>query len=277
MKKYLIILSITAFFLPAQNTLWGMECQTEQEIQDEALLARFFDKYAPPADVCTFIEENKEFFLSEDDKKVPGYPLFLKDSDVTRLINAQRLRSCIKKHNADCFEVAQKYAYNLDESLTILAEYIEPECKFLNFSLKEIQQLTLLSEETGFSDLSLFPRVNIIRNSSNKLVFIDTEDCSFNPHWKIHNIPAYCKAQFTARLLDGLQDYSKKPHKLDTEVLEWLRKRVDVLKNSPEGTQEAKTIVELAELDDPEIDLERIKLIIKRKFTNNKPLCFSFF
>lgn len=156
-----------------------MSNNIQSDISETELLQKFAQKYAPPLYICKIIDDNKKAIL-----KMP-YRQFLingtvwaKGDDINRLINAERMRSCILKNNLTCLDVAKKYAYCINGQWKLFVEWIEGRepGDFLDY---ESKQLRILERETGFVDYGM-DKPNVLRTSNGKLVFIDTEDISFN-------------------------------------------------------------------------------------------------
>jgi hypothetical protein len=99
------------------------------------LLEAFAKKYAPPAHVVKFIENNKKQIMDlsgehkEKQSKAFGYlkecpDVYFKGTRVDRLINAERMRSCIEKYNLK-LKVVKKYIYNVDGAWIVLADRVD--------------------------------------------------------------------------------------------------------------------------------------------------------
>ena len=159
--NYLSLLCIVSF-----NFLYGSE------------LEKFYAKYALPQEITSTLDFNdqQEIFFKyyEPFVKYPQY--FLKDEQIGRIINAERMRCCIAAYGLTCFDVPQKYIYKNDYKIRVLANTVNP--AFIDeITLKEAQQLIKLIEITGYHDLHTR---NIMRDRhTEKLVIIDTENNAF--------------------------------------------------------------------------------------------------
>ncbi len=205
----------------------------------------FLERYAPPADLCVFIEQNKENKRLGWGTfgKLQGFPgIFKKGKGVfgiERLINAERLRKCIEIHNLFCLKVPRKYVYRINDEIFVFAECIGGGSVGNNVSnrdltLEEIKQLTILIEETGFSDIH---SDNIIRDNENKLVFIDTESKSFSMGW---GLKSKCIELLSQGFRGGFGEYFIGKGKMTTEAQAWLKTRHLELLNGP--TESNKTV-----------------------------------
>ncbi len=142
-----------------------------QPIEINDLLASCLEKYFLPAELRREIDFEERFLY--------------KGNDIKRLINAERMRECIKRHNLSCLKVPRKYLYKADSGiLFVFAEKIV--CNFKLsclrgcsiLTLEETKQIITLHDETGYSD---FNGNNVMRDvKDGKLAFIDTEERSFN-------------------------------------------------------------------------------------------------
>lgn len=184
---------------------WGM--------QDSSEFEKFIQQYAPPQDIIELLEKHKELVLEIEDRavlqEIPNF--FIKVSDfrygasrlIHRVINAERLRRCIKKHGLNKLEVVKKYIYRLTGMWVlrrgtlkrlagkwlVLAEKVNFKQQKLQVSLQECKQLAFLAEKTLYHDWGVARAIdggkiysgnNWVRNErTGKLICIDTEDRSF--------------------------------------------------------------------------------------------------
>ena len=203
-----------------------------------------------------------------------GMTYISKDQNISRIINAIRMKKIIEIHNLDHLDVADKFLGNRFQSegyVTIKAKRVGslPSRKF---SLTDIQQLAQLAEKTGYSDWggSCWLLSNILINKNNKITFIDTEDKSFghpghgiSPEYRHDSsaptisveqsqaMPLGCKFKYITNL-------AKLYPVMEPEAQAWYSKRVKKL-NSPKGFVIQPRIYDNVQYDDPEIDLQEVK------------------
>lgn len=215
----------------------------------DSAVKSFFEKYAPPKEICEEIDLRKklipDYFDYYGRGLIPGF--FLKDSDIYRVINATKIRNCITKYNLDCLDVAQKCLYYINDEWRVFATLVKS-VRNEHLTLKEVQQLAKLIEETGFSDFGIWQQPNILRDIRGKLVFIDTESNSFD-------IPTYSKAQCLARF----RCFYKKI--MAQDALDWLNARIDALKDEPESL----SIINSTKFNDPDINFQAVRQYITEK------------
>lgn len=142
-------------------------------------LRRFLKKHAPPPAICKIIEEKKDLIEGLSKTRIDQLPgFFIKNEEISRIINATRMQSFISKDHLHCLYVPNKYVYKVNNVVKVFVEYIEPGDSSQPLSLQEVQQLAMFVEKTGYGDFG-FNHSNVIRDKYNRLVFIDTEDNSF--------------------------------------------------------------------------------------------------
>ena len=197
-----------------------------------------------------------------------------KDQNISRIINAIRMKKIIDIHNLDHLDVADKFLGNRFQSegyVTIKAKRVES-LPLRKFSLTDIQQLAQLAEKTGYSDWggSCWRLSNILINKNNQITFIDTEDKSFghpghdiSPEYRYNqSVPKISDEQCRAMPLGCKFKYITNLAKLypvmEPKAQEWYSKRVKKL-NSPEGFALQPRIYDNIQYDDPEIDLQEVK------------------
>jgi len=193
-------------------------------------LAKFVEKYAPPLLTCKLIEGAKNHVKKDG---VKGFRC--KGKDITRVINAARLRQCIADKGLHCFRVPQKYIYPLDGELYVFAEEIEPAARTskinaATLSFQEAKELAMIVEETGYRDLSL---QNIMRDSKGIFVFIDTEDRSFSiPSNTKEN---WCQLAYLENLkahTASICQYTDHRFLLQDDAKQWLDERIAIHKKN---------------------------------------------
>lgn len=269
------VIIILAFFTAHMNvagnltqrlTAWCKKKNTAADAEKDyfdckAHFERFIAKHAPPKELQELIDNNKEAIAKQYYGLVEGItpPLFLKGNDINRVINAERMRQCIKKNNLHLLDVAKKYIYQVDGQWKVFAHYVKendnPPADKTPLTL--VQQLAILAEETGFSYWG-FSEPNWIFDETGKLVCIDTENNSFAAfavgmcRIQQKNIPHDSKLQYVLSL--GFFKDTITP-----EAWKWLEKRINTLLNSKEGTKKYPTIVENNIFDDPAININKVK------------------
>lgn len=141
-------------------------------------LGKFYEKYALPQEIVSTLDFNDDraLFLNylQPFAKYPQY--FLKDEQIGRIINAERMRCCIAAYNLTCFDVPKKYIYKDGNKIRVLADTVD-RTFITELTLEETKQLIKLIEVTGYHDLH---KGNIMRDrQTEKLVIIDTENSAF--------------------------------------------------------------------------------------------------
>jgi hypothetical protein len=145
-------------------------------------------------------------------KKIPFYA----KKDITRIINAQRMKLCIKKNNLFHLAVTEKYVGKIDSKWAIFSRRIEgvpiteltaPVTKFN----KEVAiQLCTLAKETGFCDWgSKSPNwIRTEKDGKDLLVCIDTEQSSFadNSLESLNELSSNWSDFFTEEALNFLEE-----------------------------------------------------------------------
>ncbi len=228
----------TTFF----KTEFSADVPGEVDPQKYPELVKFIRKYGFPRIYCKEAEKYKESIEYRNYGVAKDFPsFFLKNTDIDRIINAERMRRCIEIHNLDQLDVPQKYLGKVGNTWRVFAENINsPRGKII--SLKETQQLAKVAEETGFSDW----RTNWNYDDNNKFVCIDTENSSF-----------YCWRDCK---LDSLITLWRHFHThMEKEAQGWLVRRIEELENSPEGKAQITSLNINTKYDDPDIDFEKVK------------------
>ena len=104
---------------------------------------------------------------------------FIKGSSIDRIINAERMNKYLKDNKLHGFKVATECLTCKDGSINVVSEKIKIGDQDKKMSLQEVQNLVKISEDTGYWDWQ-FGR-NVMRDVEGRLVFVDTEDISYNP------------------------------------------------------------------------------------------------
>lgn len=256
LKLIVLVLGCVSVAQGAQTAAVTSQPRLSHDTQTD--FERFVLKFAPPAELRALIEKNKAAIAEKFSGTIRLLPggLYLKGTEIERIINAERMRVCIQRYNLDLLDVPKKYVYKIGNHWRVFSQFV-PAHPAPPMSLKLVQQLAKLAEETGFRDWKL----NWRYNSQGKLVCIDTEDNSFAIgmyRFKNEGLPQHCKAQFVTSLMT----YSKS---MTSEAFEWLKNRINTLMNSPEGTTTTPPIYDITTFDDPGINYAHVKQHLLRQ------------
>lgn len=197
-------------------------------------LAKFIAKFRCPGEV----EANKnEHYLKED--------------QLERIINAERMKRFIEINNLYHLRVADKCLCKNGDRLDVLSQKVDFRLHDSKLTLSQTQQLALLVENTGFRDWN----GNLGWGKDDKLVFFDTEDYAFFlgriRGSEEKNIPNQCKLVFFA----NIPYYNH----MEPDAQEWFKERRKNLFNSEEGVAEAQILPFNDKYDDPTINFEEVK------------------
>lgn len=211
---------------------------------------KFVHQFTPPEEIQRTIEANKKQIASILNKKegrhiaigvVLGSPhddtpnIVIKGNDISRIINAERIRTCIEKYNLNKLAVPKKYIYKCDDIRIVIAEHVEIDDTHRIFTLEEIQQLVKLTKKIGYVDWD--DSNIIIDKNTNRVTFIDTEDCSFD----------LLDPSFSSRdRLIRLDNYLNFRGLIDNDTQLWLD---HYLYGSPQRER----------FDNPNLDFEKVK------------------
>ncbi len=102
---------------------------------------------------------------------------FIKGSEIDRIINAQRMMVYLKVNKLNNFKVVSECLMHSGKSMSVVSNKIDIGNQRKKLSLRDVQQLVKITEDTGYCDWQ-FGR-NVICDSQGKFVFVDTEDVSF--------------------------------------------------------------------------------------------------
>ncbi len=164
--------------------------------------------------------------------------VWIKGSNIRRIINAERLSNCINEHNLDLLGVAPKCLEEIGGRWWVFAEHIESGDD-IKISLKLIQQLVVLAEQTGYMDWR-----NPQTNENNwlwdvvqhKLVCIDTENQSFlRGNLRKISLPEYCLFNYVYSLLVWY-------YYMEPAAQQWLYEYLNKLAKIPAALAPVKTI-----------------------------------
>jgi len=127
---------------------------------------------------------------------------FIKGSEVDRIINAERMKKYLKVNGLDSFKVASEFVRHEGGLPCVVSEEIEIGDQEKKISLKELQQIVKIMEDTGYCDWQF--GANLVRDVDGKLVFVDLEDLSFGVfHSHIGRVdPKLYKLDSLARFLE---------------------------------------------------------------------------
>lgn len=264
---------------------YGIFCSTLLVARQELpAFDTFAQRYAPPPYAIALIEKHKELVLNIKKrgvlKELPQF--FIKVADaahgasklIHRVVNAERLRRCIRHHNLHCLEVVKKYLYRvtgiwlskktgavrLDGKWIVLAEKIDFTPQKLHLSREELQQLAILAETALYRDWGVARAIdggeryagnNWVRNiKTGKLTCIDTEDRSFEAGTGVNISGCTVKV-----ILDYLSDELLQDCKCRFRARRWLRKR----KKKMGAIVLGKSLNHSTEYDDPDLNFEQVK------------------
>lgn len=201
---------------------------------DINLRKQLLERYAPSVTLRVLIETYKEEIIQKEYPwgRIPEIPgIYMKGCNLRRIINAERARECIRRHNLFHLDVARKYVYAINNKLIVFAEDVEGSFEFPLLTLEVVKQMVTFAEETGYMD---WHGRNIIVNAHGKFVFIDTENQSF-----CHNNASKTEA------IDGFLSYRK--NDMIKEAQDWVTERLLALNSNPdlnkfhEGTIQQRT------------------------------------
>ncbi|MBP9765204.1 hypothetical protein KBD08_02615 [Candidatus Babeliales bacterium] len=166
-----------------------------------------------------------------------------------RIINAARMKNYLKTQPqlASSIAVADKCIVDKAGVWGLIAQKIT--AVPLIFNLKEVQYLAQIAQDTGFIDWGE-PMVNILRDQkTGKIVFIDTEDASFELIQGRQNQLHYLQKFYASisRYGSGVSD----------DTVRWLDGYIKQFKNTSTHTP---SLPFNSRYDDPGIDFEQAKI-----------------
>jgi hypothetical protein len=203
-------------------------------------LAKFYKKYSIPSTFLIQFKEHIDQVVCVHFGSLDSIPsLFSKGKDINRIINAKRMKHCIKKYNLTLLDVAKKYIFYIKDEWRVYAQTI-PYSEWQPLSLEQVKQLKILSEKTGFNDWN-FGHNWVYQASINKLICIDTENDSFGA-------PSRARAIF---------DLFQCVNHMTPEAQNWITLLFYALPHADENT----SIIPLCNTTsyDREINLEQVK------------------
>lgn len=168
-------------------------------------------------------------------KELPG--VWIKGSNIRRIINAKRLSNCINRHNLYLLGVAPKCLAKIDGHWRVFAQHIES--GEIKISLDLIQQLVVLVEQTGYMD---WRNPQTEENNwlwdvvQHKLVCIDAENQSFlRGSFRKISLPEHCLFNYVYSLL-AWQDY------MEPSAQQWFYQYLHKLAKIPAALVPVKTL-----------------------------------
>lgn len=180
-------------------------------------LAQFIKTYSCSFDLgkrSEFVQATKNYFKDLDDKQIKPYQnskmyqqagffnrdkqgrhqfsavsgnlvpvanetqFFIKGSEIDRVINAERLKSYLRRKGFGNFKVASECLHYTGQSVEILSPLIKLGNQDTKISLDEVKQILQIAQDTGYWDWQFGK--NLMRDHLGHLVFVDTEDISFS-------------------------------------------------------------------------------------------------
>lgn len=209
----------------------------ETYIQSYPNLALFFKKYRCSSDIERFLK-NKDFTSeSHPRNKVDisfvlgkledqNLALYIKQSKIDRIINQERLRSYLKATGLNYkFKVVNECLSCLNDHIfTVISPKVTASSVDKRLSLKELKDLIKIMLDTNFVDWQIGD--NIIQDQNDNIVFVDTEDRSFNAKF------LYDKKNLVEWQLKTI--ISRDLEKFDEQAQAWIKIQFDIL-NNPEG------------------------------------------
>lgn len=158
-------------------------------------LAKFAEKYrcAPEIEAMGKYADKRAFYL--------------KGSEISRIINAERMNAVIEDNKLDKLAVPAKCLFKDQDRLVVASMAMQKKSiKERVITKAELQQLVALIEKTDIGDLIIGVDHNIALNEDGKFVFFDLEDLSF------------AQKRVMVPIVDLVQDA-----KLEKDALEWLQ------------------------------------------------------
>jgi hypothetical protein len=232
-------------------------------------LAKFYKKYSPPAELQEKIKEHMSLIENAPAGPLEQMPeIYIKGSDIRRIINALRLKRCIEKHDLTLLDVAKKYILYSNGIWKVVAEKIPPHPTISSpiwnkkLSLKQVQQLATLTEATGFEDWQFDCNWILHPTNHDLLVCVDTEDRSFYENFvRSYSFHPFCNKFACINIL-----LTRSSIYMTQEAAQWLRQHAKYLKENKEGEEGVIPLCKTTSYDDADIDFEQVK----KEFQNYK-------
>lgn len=147
-------------------------------------------------------------------------------SGIDRVINAQRAKRCIEQNGWKFLTIADKCFVCKKRDCAVIATRVSAQSVPV-FSLSEIKELVAFTEATGYQDWGVLIKngysANVLRDiESGKLVFIDTEDKSFEVFF------AETKYDCVELFLNVMR------HLMTPDAIKWVESRLEDLKGNDE-------------------------------------------
>jgi len=265
---------ITALIAFAGTTLGynSYVCTAEESVKNTfPEFEKFVQKFTPPKDAQVTIKKNESAVAYSTCSLIKGFPanytsshidgtpdLYIKGSDINRIINAERFRECIKRNNLTKVAVPHKYICKAYGRWKVVAQNIDTDLDGINqLTFEQVQELVTITEQTGYRDWKV---ANIIIDTQGIINFIDLEDRSFlgeNPEIiRTHyGDNPYNKAAY----IYDLYDFVSNKYGLDKTTQVWLKERENYWHNCPEGLARHNPLPLSTEFDSADIDFEKVK------------------
>lgn len=261
------ILSKTTALLTFVSGVWAYNsytCHAEESTDSQfPEFEKFAHKFAPPEDVKKTIEDNKLAIAQRPFGWVQGSPaegkpdIYVKKDEINRVINAERMRECIRRNNLTRVAVPRKYIYKVYDEWMVIAQNIKANLNVGQLSFEQTKELMIIAEQTGYRDWTL---ENLLVDQHGMIYFIDLDDDSFigkNLHKAealgyrpIYNKVEYVKHVCANQLLKLWMGEKNQ---------QWCQERKNYWQNCSEGTVDHNPLPRSTEFDTPDIDFEKVK------------------
>lgn len=151
---------------------------------------------------------------------------YVMKSGIDRIINAQRAKKCIEQNGWKLLSIADKCLVCKKRNCSVVATRVDAQSVSV-FSLAEVKELVAFTEATGYQDWGVLVKdgysANVLRDmSSGNLVFIDTEDKSFEVFFA--DTKYDCVELF----------WSSMKHLMTSDTSKWVEDRLKYLKDHDE-------------------------------------------
>lgn len=227
------------------------------------VLEKLAQKHCPPAHVIKCIEKNKKRIMELRYDRGNGQimqpfgylkecpDVYFKGTRIDRLVNAERMRKCIEQYNLK-LKVIRKYIYNIDGTWIVLADRVDVCHDSFELTLQECQDIYELAKRTAYFDWNF--TCNWMRDTQGALVCCDTENGSFCKEtssfkW-VYNYLHECIGMFWNTIVT------------DQKIIEYAQQKKEDMKGF-EGRLTITPLHEQTQYDDPELDFEEVKKLLK--------------
>jgi hypothetical protein len=159
-----------AVMVPDPTDKTGISIKNYLEFQ------KFITQFAPPLEFQQALIDNEELITDSSYRYNKNQDaIFVKEMEVDRVINAARMKKIIETSNFKHIAPLDKYFFFIGDRFRVVTHKIQS-VEWDNITASEIIELADCIVKTGYSD---FDGINILKTTSGKWVFIDTEDYSF--------------------------------------------------------------------------------------------------